>query len=185
MRAIIESMAQSLADLSLVGPAHWLLRILAAACSVLAFAIAIGSPTNGTVAALLALLLLIIGLIWASVRPDQEGPLLVLAAIVPGAAFRSELGLVPAVIAAVLVLVAHQCWAMSALTPVYSRFTRSAWSLVVRFFLLTVLVSAVVGAVIVLPGTLVHGGAWWLVLAAIAVIVLLTMLLPKPRVITE
>lgn len=181
MRSVIESLAQTVADLSLVGRMQWLLRILAAVCSVVAFALIMGSPA-GSIASMFALLLLIIGLLWATVKPDQEGALLVLAGIVPGAAFRSDLELLPAVIGAVLALLAHQCWAFAALTPAYARSTGAAWTLAGRFLLLTVLISAVLVAVVVLPGSLVSGGAWLLVLAAAGLLVLLTMLLPRPGV---
>ncbi|MDO5662268.1 MAG: hypothetical protein Q4G40_06205 [Brachybacterium sp.] len=89
-------------------------------------------------------------------------------------------GLAVTATSAVLLLLAHQCWAMIGATVPHSRIGADTWILIARYLGAVLLTSVVLGGLLVLPLGATSPPTWVIVLAGPLVAVLIALLIP-PR----
>ncbi|MCG7310593.1 hypothetical protein [Brachybacterium sp. ACRRE] len=174
MRSTLESIAQLLADLGHVSRAQWALRLLAALSLVAAQLLACaGHPLDGVLPALTSAAVLVGGLV-QTLRPDSSMGTLALAGAVVAACASADVTVLAGV--AVLVLVTHVCWSLTAMVPAHGTIGRRALTTTVRWAAAAVLLALAAGLGVVLPLAGASTPAWTMVLGILALIALVAVL---------
>lgn len=180
IRELVDLIARAIVSMRQVSGTQWVLRLLGLVCGTGAAVTAMWGGPGSNILLTLAIIVLGLGLLWQTVRPDSPMGAVVLAVLVCVVAGNASESLLRCALAGVLMLLAHGCWALGAVAPGHGRIPLS----VVRRFSgwtgLSLLIAAAVGIVIVLPLASVHTPGWMLAVGLLAVIGLLALLVPRP-----
>ncbi|MFC0675253.1 hypothetical protein [Brachybacterium hainanense] len=180
MRHLVETIAQSLADLRIVSRSHWALRLGALALLVAADVLALDlDPLGGTVPTLVSVLVLVLGLA-QTLRPDSDVGLVAFGLIILTAAARGPFPLTHLLSLAAVLFLAHSCWALAAISPAYGVIRGGAVRRHARGSLPALGLGLLGGAVLWLAAA--EGlriGGWAMIPGVLALVVLLIMLMPR------
>lgn len=179
MGSLVETLAQALADLRLVRPSQWALRLLGLVALLAADALALGGALGSAGGVAVSVLVALLGL-WQSARPDADAGLVALGLVLLAVLATGPSGLPATLAIAALLLVAHGAWALATLVPAYGVVRGGAWRAHGRALLPALAVGLAAGAVLLLASsTGAAPGAGIVLPGVLAVIVLLVLLLPR------
>ncbi|MDO5662263.1 MAG: hypothetical protein Q4G40_06180 [Brachybacterium sp.] len=179
---LVEMIALTIAELRVVTAGQWLLRLAAALAAggatwmVMLQGVVGGAGTSvGTVAVIIGAS----SIIWQTLRPDAEAGTVLFVTLAVLLFLLPETALVTALVVGSLLYAAHVCWALAAVTPAYGQLDRTAWRAAALPAAVALGAAVLAGAVIVMPLSLVSIGGWVTIVAAVAVLVLLLILIPR------
>ncbi|EWS82056.1 hypothetical protein BF93_13655 [Brachybacterium phenoliresistens] len=180
MRSLVEGVAQAIADLRIVDPSQWALRLGALAALLLAAALVTGmAPFGSPQAVLLTLVVLLLGLLQTA-RPDADAGLVAFCVLVIAVVIAGPLGAGATLALAALLMVSHALWALAASVPAHGVVRRGALAATVRRALPALGIGLVAGAgLLALAGAGAAVPAWLMIPGVVAVVVLLVLLLPR------
>lgn len=178
MVALVDTLAHRLRELAAVSASQWLLRGCGALASIAAILVALPSGPLSGVIAVLAVLVVPATVLIQLLRPESAlgmaAPGMTVLALIaqPGPSPLQAAG------TGVLLLIAHQAWALAAAAPAHGTISLSAWGMAGRWALL-VLASGILSAALVVMLTGIDLGRWAVVPGILAVPLLVLVLLPR------
>lgn len=181
IRDLVDLIARTIVAMRQVSATQWLLRLLGLAAGIGATVVAMWGGPGSNILLTMALVVICLGLLWQTVRPDSPMGAIVLAVLVCVLAGNASESLARCAAGGVLMLLAHGCWALGAVAPGRGRIPLAVLRRFSGWTGLALAVAVVAGLVIVLPLAHVHTPGWMLTVGLLAAIGLVALLVPQEK----